>query len=96
MNASILCTLLAQRIPPEQFQLWGLEVHWMASKYDIPENRAIVADVVANYDTLAPAVEQTEKDEKDKEALIQAKIKDLAIKELKNEGKLDTNGKIKR
>jgi len=56
MNASILCTLLAQRINPTYFQLWGLEVHWMASKYDIPENRAIVADVVANYDTLKLSV----------------------------------------
>jgi phosphoribosylformylglycinamidine (FGAM) synthase-like enzyme len=53
MDADILCTLLAQRIPPEQFQLWGTDIHWMDEKYDTPENRAIVADVTKNYDNLA-------------------------------------------
>ena len=57
MNADILCTLLAQRINPEHFQLWGLEVHWMKEEYDTPTNRAIVADVITNYDTLAAAYE---------------------------------------
>jgi len=57
MQANILCTLLAQRINPEQFQLWGLDVHWMKEEYDTPENRAIVADVIANYDTLAAQYE---------------------------------------
>jgi len=55
MDTNILCTLIAQRIPPEQFQLWGLEVHWMTHEYDTPENKAIVADVIANYDTLEAA-----------------------------------------
>ena len=66
MNADTLCTLLAQRIPPEQFQLHGLDVVFFdpdknnkpvdsphESPYDTPENRAIVADVIKNYDTLA-------------------------------------------
>jgi len=53
MKADILCTLLAQRILPEQFQLWGLDVHWMAEEYNTPENMAIVEDVIANYETLA-------------------------------------------
>jgi len=57
MNANILCTLLAQRTPPEQFQVWGTEVHWMSPEYDTPENQAIVADVIANYDTLAAEYE---------------------------------------
>lgn len=52
MNASILCTLLAQRISPEQYQLHGLKVYWMSPEYDTPENRAIVADVITNYNTL--------------------------------------------
>jgi len=52
MEANILCTLLAQRIPPEQFQLWGLDIHWMDEAYNTPENQAIVVDVIANYDTL--------------------------------------------
>ena len=52
MNANILCTLLAQRINPEYFQLWGLDIHWMKEEYDTPENRAIVADVIANYPSL--------------------------------------------
>jgi len=70
MNASILCTLLAQRIPPEQFQVHGEEVVFFdpeqnnkpvgspnESPYDTPENRAIVADVIANYDALAAIYE---------------------------------------
>jgi hypothetical protein len=57
MNASTLCSLIAQRIPPEQFQLWGLEIHWMDESCNTPENRAIVADVIVNYDTLAAEYE---------------------------------------
>ncbi len=52
MDANTLCTLLAQRINPTYFQLWGLEVHWMLPEYDTPANRAIVADVIANYAVL--------------------------------------------
>jgi len=65
MNANILCTLLAQRIPPEQFQIHGEEVVFFdpeknnkpidspnESPYDTPENRAIVEDVIKNYDAL--------------------------------------------
>jgi len=52
MKADILCTLIAQRINPEHFQLWGLEVKWMKEEYNTPENRAIVADVISNYETL--------------------------------------------
>ena len=53
MKSNILCTLLAQRIPPEQFQLHGLEMHWMDEAFNTPENQVIVADVIQNYDTLA-------------------------------------------
>ncbi len=66
MDASILCTLLAQRIPPEQFQIHGEEVYFIdpdannkpvdaphTSPYDTPENRAIVADALRNYDDLS-------------------------------------------
>jgi DNA-binding ferritin-like protein len=72
MDANILCTLLAQRIPPEQFQVHGLEVVFFdpeknnkpvgtpnESPYDTPENRAIVADVIKNYDTLAGDIEKS-------------------------------------
>ena len=52
MNASTLCTLLAQRILPEKFQLWGLEIKWVLPEFDTPENRAIVEDVIANYEAL--------------------------------------------
>ena len=61
MNANILCTLLAQRINPEHFQLRGTDVHWMDDAYDTPANRAIVADVVANYGTLKLSVIKSEK-----------------------------------
>ena len=71
MDADILCTLLAQRIPPEQFQIRGEEVYFIdpdannkpvtdphTSPYDTPANQAIVADVIKNYDALAGAYVQ--------------------------------------
>jgi len=57
MDANILLQLLAKRIAPGEFQLWGLEVHWMSEECDNPVNRAIVADVIANYATLAAEYE---------------------------------------
>ena len=67
MDADILVQLLINAgIPAEQFQLHGLEVYFIdpdannkpvdaphESPYDTPENRAIVASVLANYDTLS-------------------------------------------
>jgi len=107
MDGQILCSLLAQRIPPEQFQLHGLEVVFFdpekntkpegspnESPYDTPENRAIVADVIKNYDILAGDVEKSAKADKEREALIQAKIREQAIVALKAEGKLTADGKI--
>lgn len=101
MKTSILCTLLAQRIPPEQFQIHGLEVVFFdpdknnkpvttpnESPYDTPENRAIVADVIDNYDTLAAEYIDTAKVNAETEALIQAKMRERAIEALKAEGKL--------
>jgi len=106
MDSSILCQLLAQRIPPEQFQLHGLEVVFFdpdknnkpvdspnESPYDTPENRAIVEDVIANYERLAGDVEKTVQEAIDTEALISAKIREQAITALKAEGKLDMKGK---
>jgi hypothetical protein len=55
MKTEILCALLAKRIQPEKFQLRGLEVSWLDVAFDTPENRAIVDDVIANYDDLAAA-----------------------------------------
>jgi hypothetical protein len=65
MDANILVQLLAQRINGNNFWLSGLEVIWLDvnglpdknSIYNTPENCAIIADVVANYDTLAAAYE---------------------------------------
>jgi hypothetical protein len=56
MDTNTLCSLIAQRIDPTYFQLWGLEVHWMSPDYDTPANRAIVEDVIKNYETLAAAL----------------------------------------
>jgi len=79
MDANILCTLLAQQIPPEQFQLWGTEIHWMDEQHNTPENMAIVTDVIANYDTLATAYlaerEKTQNNEKVKAALAEIDLK---------------------
>jgi hypothetical protein len=55
MDEQVLCGLLADRIPAGQFRLRGPDVQWTSAEYDTPENRAIVADVVANYDALAAA-----------------------------------------
>lgn len=68
MKADILCTLLAQRISPEQFQVRGDKVVFFdpdknnkpctasnESPYDTPENRAIVEDVIKNYASLKAA-----------------------------------------
>ena len=41
-----------------------------------------------------PVALQKERDEADAEALIQAKMRDLAVTSLKAEGKLDQSGKI--
>jgi len=57
MDANILCTLIAQRINPICFQLWGLDIHWMSPDFDTPENRAIVEEVIKNYTELAAAYE---------------------------------------
>uniref|UniRef100_A0A6M3KT14 Uncharacterized protein n=1 Tax=viral metagenome TaxID=1070528 RepID=A0A6M3KT14_9ZZZZ len=82
MNASTLCTLLAQRIPPEQFQLWGPDVHWMKKEYNTPGNQAIVADVLKNYDKLAaPIIKQQEIDEYN--APIKAKILDIDMRRIR-------------
>lgn len=50
MNADILCTLVAERIDPTKFQVQGTEVVWNGTP--TAEEIAIVADVIANYDTL--------------------------------------------
>lgn len=55
MDVSILCQLLAVRINPDYFQLRGLDVYWLDGAFDTAENQAVVADVLANYDTLAAA-----------------------------------------
>lgn len=53
MTSGLLCTVLTQRIPPETFHLDGVTV---MLHDDTPENRAIVADVIANYETLAAGI----------------------------------------
>ena len=69
MEADILCSLLTQRLgdDPKKFEIHGQEVvfydHALGrtkpadapneSPFNTPENQKIVADVIANYDTLA-------------------------------------------
>jgi len=55
MDATILCQLIAQRIDPSKFILLGIDVVFHEQGDDTPENRAIVDDVIANYDDLAAA-----------------------------------------
>ena len=94
MNADILCTLLAQRIPAEQFQLWGTHIHWMSDGYGTPENITIVAEVIKNYDSLSTEYITATKDSIEKEILIQSQIRELAIAALTSEGKITPDGKI--
>ena len=107
MDAENLCTLLAQRIPPEQFRVHGMEVVFFdpdknnkpvtapnKSPYDTPANRAIVEDVIKNYDKLAATHIDTTKIETEKASLIQAKMRELAVAELTKEGKLTSDGII--
>ena len=91
MKANTLCTLLAQRIPPEQFQVRGDKVIFFdpdannklatampESPYDTPENRAIVEDVITNYGPLEAAYLAEELAEKEAaEALQTAKQQSL-------------------
>jgi len=104
MDANILCTLLAQRLgaEPKKFEVHGQEVvfydHALGrtkpsdalneSPYATPENRAIVADVIKNYDKLVIEYIDVAKSETENENLIQAKMRSIAIAELKAEGKL--------
>jgi len=61
MQGIMFSNLLAARINPKYFILHGLTVVWLDengvpndnSIYKTPENLAIVADVIANYETLA-------------------------------------------
>jgi allophanate hydrolase subunit 1 len=76
MDAGILCQLIANKIDPTKFQLWGLEIKWLEDP--TPEELAIVDDVIKNYKTL----EVEYKNEQAKEAEIQAEIG--RIKEAEN------------
>jgi len=69
MDEQILCGLLAKRIPAQQFVLRGTNVQWTSKEHDSPENRAIVADIIANYDALAAAYEAGQKATADNDAV---------------------------
>lgn len=99
MDAQILCSILAKRIPPEQFSIRGEEVVFFdpeqnnkpvgspnESPYDTLANRAIVADVIANYEILAAAMDS---EMVKQNALVQLAISQKAIQEA---GMTCTNG----
>ena len=96
MDANILCTLLAQRIPPEQFQLEGSGVIFTdpdrnnkpvgspsESPYDTPENRAIVADVIENYSTLEAGYLEGQ-DKAKVIAEVKAKLAEIDLKSIRS------------
>jgi len=83
MDANILCTLLAQRIDTTHFYLSGIEVHWKKDDYDTPESKAIVADVIANYETLAAAY-KAEQAVKGEEAKIKASLVEIDLKSIRS------------
>ena len=89
MKANTLCTLLAQRIPPEQFQLHGLGIHWMGG-FDTPENETIAADVIANYGTLEAAYLAAELAEKVAKEALQAAKQQALVDNLPSWTQVDT------
>ena len=92
MNIRTLTHLVAQKIDANKFHftypsLSGIS--WPDKADDTPENNAIVADVIKNYETLAAVAEKAIADEAGKEVLIQAKMREMAEAELIAEGKLE-------
>lgn len=51
MDGKILCSLLAEKIDPAKFQVWGTEIKWLATP--TKEETELASDVIANYDALA-------------------------------------------
>lgn len=51
MDQKILCGLIAQRVDPTKFQLWGTEVHWLVTPAQTDLDN--VAAIIADYDNLA-------------------------------------------
>lgn len=83
MDSVVLFTLVAKRIDPAKFRVQGVKVCWLSKDDDTPENRGIVADVVANYDTLAAALvaEQAAQAEK---AKIKAALAAIDLKSIRS------------
>jgi len=82
MDEQILCGLLAKRIPAQQFVLRGTNVQWTSKEHDSPENRVVVADVVANYDALAAAYEAGQKAKAENDE-IKAKLAEIDLKSIR-------------
>lgn len=80
MDANTLCDILKQRIPPEKFQIWGPDVHWVEEP--TKEEQAIVDDVIANYTALAAGIlaEQMKKQAINAiQAILDAKAKEFGF-----------------
>jgi DNA-binding GntR family transcriptional regulator len=69
MDASILCSLLANVIDPTHFQVWGTDIHWMV--VPTQEEITLANDVITNYESLAAAYLQAQAQEAQAEALKQ-------------------------
>jgi len=82
MDANILCQLLAHRIDGAKIHLSGLDVRWAKPEHNTPENRAIVADVLANYESLAAAY-QAELDRAKADADIKARLAGIDLKSIR-------------
>lgn len=83
MDANMLCSILAQRIPPEQYRLDGLEVRWASPVFDTKINRAIVADVMASYDALADAY-IAEQEQAERVTAIKGRLKEIDGKSIRS------------
>ena len=90
MDANILCTFLSKRIPPEQFQLHGLDIHWMSEDYDNVENNTIVSDVINNYPVLEIAYLTEQQTIKDAQEALQAAKQRALVDNLPSWTQVDT------
>lgn len=76
MDSGILCQLIANRIDSKKFQLWGLEIKWLAEPTaDDLANAKYVQD---NYSALEAAYIATKKAEEDAMAVLETqKLADI-------------------
>jgi hypothetical protein len=71
MDTNILCYLIAQKIDPTKWQLWGDDIHWINETDNTPENKTILNDIMSNYSSYAePIIKAKEKSDLEKKSAL--------------------------